>query len=239
MDLTVDLAPQHKTELRLRNPILTASGTFSNGLEIAKHYDVGQLGALVSKGTTLRPRRGNGTPRTVETPAGMINSIGFQNIGVSALIKTLAPVWERWDVPVIVNIMGETLEEYGVLAARLEGVPGVAGMQHQRSDVLDAERLEFVQHLAEVRLRLQRVLGGLRASLGADVPPPLALIEVLGARPGRVRDAHHEHLRAAPGRQRRSARHRRAGDRGAVVGQDDAFEHASLLEDAVERVRPR
>lgn len=129
MDLTVNLAPRHKTELRLRNPIMTASGTFSNGIEIAKHYDVGLLGALVSKGTTLRPRRGNNTPRTAETPAGMLNSIGFQNIGVGALVKTLAPVWERWDVPMIVNIMGETLEEYGILAARLEGVPGVAGLE--------------------------------------------------------------------------------------------------------------
>ncbi|GMU39178.1 MAG: dihydroorotate dehydrogenase B (NAD(+)), catalytic subunit [Chloroflexota bacterium] len=129
MDLAVDLAPHHKTELRLRNPIMTASGTFSNGIEMSRHYDVEALGAIVSKGTTLRPRRGNDTPRTVETPAGMINSIGFQNIGVGALVREVAPIWARWSVPAIVNIMGETLQEYGELARRLEGVEGVAALE--------------------------------------------------------------------------------------------------------------
>ncbi len=146
MDLSINLAPRHKTELRLRNPIMTASGTFSNGLELAKHHDIEALGAIVSKGTTLRPRRGNQTPRTVETAAGMINSIGFQNIGVSALIKTIAPVWERWNTPAVVNIMGETLEEYGTLAARLEGVPGVAGLEVNVScPNVEAGGLEFGQ----------------------------------------------------------------------------------------------
>ncbi|MBM3140280.1 MAG: dihydroorotate dehydrogenase [Chloroflexi bacterium] len=129
MDLGVNLAPRHKVELRLRNPVMTASGTFSNGLEIARHFDVDELGGVVSKGTTLRPRRGNPTPRTVETPAGMINSIGFQNIGVSALISNVAPVWAQWQVPCIVNIMGDTVPEYGQLAARLDGIPGVAGLE--------------------------------------------------------------------------------------------------------------
>lgn len=129
MDLTVNLAPYHKVELRLRNPIMTASGTFSNGIEMSRHYDVDALGAIVSKGTTLRPRRGNDTPRTVETPAGMINSIGFQNIGIGALVREVAPIWARWSVPAIVNIMGETLQEYGTLAQRLEGVEGVAGIE--------------------------------------------------------------------------------------------------------------
>ncbi|PKN79849.1 MAG: dihydroorotate dehydrogenase [Chloroflexi bacterium HGW-Chloroflexi-9] len=129
MDLTVNLAPHHKMELRLRNPIMTASGTFSNGIEMSRHHDVEALGAIVSKGTTLRPRRGNDTPRTVETPAGMINSIGFQNIGIGALVREIAPIWARWSVPAIVNIMGETLQEYGTLAQRLEGVEGVAGIE--------------------------------------------------------------------------------------------------------------
>ncbi len=128
-DLSVNLAPHHKLELRLQNPIMVASGTFSNGLEMAKHHDVDRLGAVVSKGTTLRARKGNPVPRTVETPGGMLNAIGFQNIGVNALISTVAPVWERWSVPVLVNIMGDTLEEYGRLAARLDGVAGVAGLE--------------------------------------------------------------------------------------------------------------
>lgn len=146
MDLSVDLAPRHKRELRLQNPVMTGSGTFSNGIEIGKHYDLDRLGAVVSKGTTLQPRRGNPTPRTVETPAGMINAIGFQNIGVGALIATVAPVWERWRVPVIVNIMGHTLDEYGTLAARLDGVPGVAGLEVNVScPNVEAGGLEFGQ----------------------------------------------------------------------------------------------
>lgn len=129
VDLSVDLAPTHKQQLSLRNPVMTGSGTFSNGLELAGHFDLDALGALVSKGTTLRPRQGNPQPRTVETPAGMINSIGFQNVGVGTLIREVAPVWERWQVPVLVNIMGDTVEEYGILAARLDAVPGVAGLE--------------------------------------------------------------------------------------------------------------
>ena len=146
MDLSVNLAPQHKLELRLRNPVMTASGTFSNGVEIGKHFDLEQLGAIVSKGTTIQPRRGNGTPRTVETAAGMITAIGFQNIGVSALINTVCPVWERWNVPAVVNIMGYTLEEYGTLAARLDGVPGVAALEVNIScPNVEAGGLEFGQ----------------------------------------------------------------------------------------------
>ena len=129
VDLSVNLAPRRKQELRLRNPVLVASGTFSNGLEFARRFDVDALGAVVSKGTSLRPRRGNPQPRTVETPSGMINSIGFQNIGVGAVVQEVAPIWARWQVPVLVNVMGDTVGEYGQLAARLDGVPGVAGLE--------------------------------------------------------------------------------------------------------------
>ena len=146
MDLSVNLAPRHKLELRLRNPVMTASGTFSNGLELAKRFDIDQLGGIVSKGTTLRPRRGNQTPRTVETAAGMINAIGFQNIGVGALIRNVAPVWARWDVPAVVNIMGDNVGEYGVLAQRLDGIEGVAALEVNIScPNVDAGGLEYGQ----------------------------------------------------------------------------------------------
>jgi dihydroorotate dehydrogenase (NAD+) catalytic subunit len=108
---------------------MTASGTFSNGLEYARIVEISRLGAIVSKGVTLRPRAGNPAPRTVETAAGMLNSIGLQNIGINALIKEVAPVWARWDVPVVVNIAGADPDEFGRLAARLEGVPGVAAVE--------------------------------------------------------------------------------------------------------------
>ena len=129
MDLSLTIGRGGKQELLLQNPVLTASGTLSNGIEFARRFDIDALGGVISKGTTLRPRRGNPQPRTVETPAGMINSIGFQNVGVGALIRDLAPVWARWDTPVLVNIMGDSVREFGRLAARLEGVPGVAGLE--------------------------------------------------------------------------------------------------------------
>jgi dihydroorotate dehydrogenase (NAD+) catalytic subunit len=128
-DLSVVVGRHAKQELLMRNPVMTASGTFSNGLEFARRFDLDALGGLVSKGTTLRSRQGNPQPRITETPAGMINSIGFQNIGVGALISEVAPVWARWDVPVVVNIMGYTVREYGLLAERLDGVPGVAALE--------------------------------------------------------------------------------------------------------------
>ena len=129
MNLAVELAPRRKQGLPLRNPVMTASGTFSNGLEATKIFDIERLGAIVSKGTTLRPRPGNPQPRTAETPSGMLNTIGLQNIGVEALIRDVAPIWATWRVPVVVNIAGETVEEFGELAARLDGVPGVSGLE--------------------------------------------------------------------------------------------------------------
>lgn len=159
-DLSLTLAAGQKQELRLNNPVMVASGTFSNGIEFAKRFDVDALGALVSKGTTLRPRKGNPIPRTVETPSGMINSIGFQNIGVGALIQEVAPVWARWQTPVLVNIMGETLAEYGQLAERLDGVPGVAALEVNIScPNVEAGGLEFGQDpvlAAEVTREVRR-----------------------------------------------------------------------------------
>jgi dihydroorotate dehydrogenase (NAD+) catalytic subunit len=108
---------------------MVASGCFGYGLEYARTIDIQRLGAIVCKGTTLRPRAGNPTPRLAETPAGMLNSIGLQNPGVEAVIAEYAPVWEGWEVPVIVNIAGDTVEEYAELARRLDEVPGVAGLE--------------------------------------------------------------------------------------------------------------
>jgi dihydroorotate dehydrogenase (NAD+) catalytic subunit len=129
LNLAVELAPRRKQGLPLRNPVMTAAGTFSNGLEATKIFDIERLGAIVSKGTTLRPRPGNPQPRTAETASGMLNTIGLQNIGVEALIRDVAPIWATWRVPVVVNIAGETVEEFGELAARLDGVPGVSGLE--------------------------------------------------------------------------------------------------------------
>ncbi|MGD1119870.1 MAG: dihydroorotate dehydrogenase [Dehalococcoidales bacterium] len=129
IDLRIQLAPKNKRGLLLENPVMTASGTFGYGTEYAQLFDIQQLGAIVCKGTTLKPREGNPQPRMVETASGVINSIGLQNIGVKALIKEKAPVWAGWRVPVIVNIAGDTAEEYAELAKMLDGVKGVSGIE--------------------------------------------------------------------------------------------------------------
>ncbi len=129
MNLSVQLAPKHPRGLRLANPVMTASGTFGYGTEYDQVFDIQKLGAIICKGTTLEPREGNSQPRLVETASGLLNSIGLQNIGVKALIKEKAPVWAKWRVPVIVNIAGETIEDYARLAGMLEGVPGISGIE--------------------------------------------------------------------------------------------------------------
>ncbi|MDP2916614.1 MAG: dihydroorotate dehydrogenase [Dehalococcoidia bacterium] len=129
MELSVQLAPKHPRGLLLANPVITASGTFGYGTEYEHAFDIQKLGAIVCKGTTLEPREGNPQPRLAETPCGVLNAIGLQNIGVRALIKEKAPMWATWRVPVIVNIAGEKLEDYAELARQLNGVPGVSGIE--------------------------------------------------------------------------------------------------------------
>jgi len=129
MNLSVELAPNNKNGLLLKNPVMSASGTFGYGAEYAGLVDVARLGAVVVKGTTLRPRSGNPQPRQTETPAGMLNSVGLENPGVRAVVKKYAPLWKKWPTPVIVNVAGETVDEYAEVASILEGVDGVAGLE--------------------------------------------------------------------------------------------------------------
>jgi len=129
MNLSVQLAPKNKKGLLLANPVMTASGTFGWGTEYEHLFDIQRLGAIVVKGTTLSPREGNPQPRLAETPCGVLNSIGLQNIGVEAVIKEKAPLWAGWRVPVVVNIVGETVDEYAQLAAKLDGVAGIGGLE--------------------------------------------------------------------------------------------------------------
>ena len=128
-DLRVDLAPHNARELLLRNPILAASGTFGYGTEYAGLVDIQALGAIISKGVTYRRRRGAPMPRIAETPAGMLNAIGLQNPGIKGVVTRYPPVWSRWAVPVIVNIAGDSVEEFAEMAAILEETNGVAGIE--------------------------------------------------------------------------------------------------------------
>lgn len=128
-DLSVDLAPHNSRELRLRNPVIAASGCFGYGTEYAGLIDVQRLGAIVSKGVTYRPRRGARMPRLAETPAGMLNAIGLQNPGIHGVLDKYPAIWARWQTPVIVNLAGDSVEEFAEMAALLDETPGIAGIE--------------------------------------------------------------------------------------------------------------
>jgi dihydroorotate dehydrogenase (NAD+) catalytic subunit len=129
MILQTQLAPCHKKGLILCNPVIVASGTFGYGMDNVNIVEVHRLGAITCKGSTLHPRSGNEQPRIMETASGMLNAIGLQNPGIHTVIEKYAPVWATWQTPVIVNIAGESIEEFVELATLLEGVEGVAGIE--------------------------------------------------------------------------------------------------------------
>jgi dihydroorotate dehydrogenase (NAD+) catalytic subunit len=107
--------------ISLRNPVMVASGTFGYGEEYAQLVDLNKLGAIVAKTITLKPRLGNEPPRIVETASGVLNSIGLQNVGIDAFINEKLPFLKEYDVPLIVSIAGETIDEYVQLAKTLKG----------------------------------------------------------------------------------------------------------------------
>ena len=123
-DLTVNIG-----SLNLINPVMTASGTFGYGEEYAPYLDLNQLGAIVVKGLSLEPRLGNPPPRIMETPCGMLNAVGLQNIGVRDFINFKLPFLREFDVPVIANIYAESVGEFTKLAEILNGTTGVSALE--------------------------------------------------------------------------------------------------------------
>jgi dihydroorotate dehydrogenase (NAD+) catalytic subunit len=118
--------------IRMKNPVMTASGTFGYGEEFSPFIDLDKLGAIVLKGITLKPKRGNPSPRIIETPSGILNAIGLQNVGVEVLINKKLPYLQKFTTPVIINISGDTLEEYVELARKLDDISqekGIAGLE--------------------------------------------------------------------------------------------------------------
>jgi dihydroorotate dehydrogenase (NAD+) catalytic subunit len=123
-DMTVNLAG-----IPLRNPVMTASGTFGYGAEFAEYVNLESIGAFVTKGLSLKPRSGNPTPRIVETPGGMLNAIGLQNVGIEAFIAKKVPFLRTVNTPAIANFFGSTVEEYVEMTRRLDEIPEVAGLE--------------------------------------------------------------------------------------------------------------
>ena len=115
--------------IKMRNPVMPASGTFGYGEEYEPFLDLEKIGAIVTKGLSLKPKAGNPTPRIAETISGMLNAIGLQNVGIDAFIKHKIPFLEKVNTPTIANFFGNTLDEYGEVASRLNDIDAIAGVE--------------------------------------------------------------------------------------------------------------
>ena len=115
--------------LKLKNPVMTASGTFGYADEFKELVDLNRLGAIIVKGLSLKPSMGNPPPRIIETPSGMLNAIGLENIGIDAFVKEKLGFLKELATPVLANIYGKSIEEYAELAMRIDGIEGVAGIE--------------------------------------------------------------------------------------------------------------
>ena len=188
--LQVELAPRHKTGLLLKNPVMTAAGTFGYGVELARLAEVQRLGAVICKGTTLHARTGNASLQILEVASGLVNAIGLQNPGVRVVAEKYASIWASWETPVIVNVAGTSIDEYVAVVEYLEGVAGIAGIElnascldgHQGGAIGDASTQIVADVTMAVRnattlpliVKLSPTAGDLRpaalaaASAGAD-----------------------------------------------------------------------
>jgi len=125
VDLTVNLG----RGLVLENPVIVASGPFGYGVEVADLVDLPRLGAIVTRSTSFKPRAGHPAPRMTEVPAGLLLGMGPQNPGIDMVLERYAEAWARWPVPVILSLCADTSGELGEVVRRLEGVPGIAGLE--------------------------------------------------------------------------------------------------------------
>ncbi len=123
-NLTVDIGG-----LKLKNPVMTASGTFGYAREYDHYLDLNRLGGIIVKGLSLDPSRGNPPPRIVETECGMLNAIGLENVGLDAFVRDKLPFLETLETPTLANIYGKTVDEYARLAERVDALDGVAGIE--------------------------------------------------------------------------------------------------------------
>jgi len=181
LDLSLNFAG-----IKMKNPVMTASGTFGYGEELLEVFDVNQLGAIVVKGTTLEPRWGNPLPRIAETPSGMLNSIGLQNVGVEGLIKEKLPLLKKRGIttPIIVNISGYSMEEFEEVASRLDGAGGIQGLELNIScpNVTYASRRTFSHDPLMTREVVQRVRQKTRLPLIVKLSPDVTdIVEIAEA----------------------------------------------------------
>lgn len=115
--------------IRMKNPVMSAAGTFGYGQEMNKFYDLSELGAVVTKSTSLKPKRGNPPPRIMETPSGMINCIGLENPGLDVVIREKIPFLRQFDMAIIISIFGRIINNFKQIAQRLDQVEGIDGLE--------------------------------------------------------------------------------------------------------------
>jgi dihydroorotate dehydrogenase (NAD+) catalytic subunit len=156
--------------IELQNPVMSASGTFGYGVEFQDHMDLNRLGALVVKTVTLHPRAGNPPHRIVETPAGMLNSIGLQNVGVDRFIAEKLPLLRTFRPPLIVNIAAKSAEDFCEVAKRLSDQEGVRALELNISCPNVAGGLDF----ATDPLHTARVVGAVRKATALPIIPKLS-----------------------------------------------------------------
>ena len=115
--------------LKLKNPVMTASGTFGYGTEYSDFIDLSKLGGIIVKGTTLSPRQGNPYPRMAETPSGMLNAVGLQNKGVDHFVEKIYPQIKDLDTAVVVNVSGSTIEDYVAVAEKINALDNIPAIE--------------------------------------------------------------------------------------------------------------
>jgi dihydroorotate dehydrogenase (NAD+) catalytic subunit len=127
--MNIDLAPNNPYGLALSSPVMAAAGCFGYGVEYARLADLERIGAIVTRSTTLQRRRVARPPRLVETPAGVLAVGAWPNPGLERVVERYAPVWAGWKTPVLLSLVGESPAEYAAMAAALEGIEGIAGLE--------------------------------------------------------------------------------------------------------------
>ncbi len=166
VDLSVKIG-----DLTLANPVSTASGTFGKGLEFRPFYDVSRLGSVVVKTITTEPREGNVPPRLAELPAGLLNSIGLANPGVDEYIRTYLPKLRTLGAPLVINIAGHSVEDFGTLTARFAKEEGIAAFELNMSCPNVASGLDYSTDPVVAREVMDRVRGETDIPLIAKLSP--------------------------------------------------------------------
>lgn len=152
VDLSVEIG-----SLKLKNPVLTASGTYGYGREYEDFVNIDDLGGIVVKGTTLKPREGNDYPRMAETPMGMLNAVGLQNVGVDRFISEIYPKIRKYNTSILVNVSGSTIDDYVETASKINDLDDIPGIELNISCPNVKEGVwPLVSHALRQRLLQQR-----------------------------------------------------------------------------------